>query len=241
MFQPTRLRHPDNDKLRLYFEELYQRYEVQQKVVKGKYYPLIENYLESTVNEIISATKCQPRTFIFRADLKFPAFMERSSMHDNNHVLSRFFRFFKYELTKASAPYRMSLRYIWAREQDTSDKPHYHLVIMLNKGVFDSIGSPLPDEFGSYTRQNIYHRMMRSWLKAMDFHHEEPLGQLITIGEHPMNGLPWTGVLARHDWCAINEAVYVCSYLCKAYTKQIGQGIQVFNTSQGKSLIKPDV
>lgn len=232
MFQPTRSRHTDNDKLRLLFEEIYKGYDVQQKVEKGKYYPLIENYLDSTIDEIISATKCQPRTFIFRADLKFPAFMERSSMHDNNRVLSRFFSFFKYELRKASAPYRMSLRYIWAREQVTSDKPHYHLVIMLNKGVFDSIGNPLPDEHGSYTRQNIYHRMMRSWLKAMGFHHEAPLVGLIEIGKHPMNGLPWTGVLARHDWCAINEAVYVCSYVCKAYTKHVGQGVRVFGTSQ---------
>ncbi|WP_442488839.1 YagK/YfjJ domain-containing protein [Halomonas litopenaei] len=233
MFDRTYARHTQNDKLRLHFDDLYQGFDVQQKIYKGKLYPLIENYLDPTINEILSATRNRPRTFIFRADLKFPEFMAPCAMHDNNKVLTQFIRFFKYEIKKASAPYRMSLQYIWAREQETSEKPHYHLVIMLNKDVFDSLGCQSPDEYGSYTRDNLFHRMMRSWLKAMGFHHEAPLGQLISLGENPVTKQVWTSVLSEHDWYAINEAVYIASYLCKAYTKPFAQGIRLFGTSEG--------
>lgn len=232
------LRDPNNDKLRYLYDDYYEDFDVQQK---PEYGPLIKNYLTATVEEIIAAVNSQQRILIFRADLHFPQWIQPSKMHQNNQVLSRFFRFFKYEIKKASRAYLPFLRYVWAREQDTSDKPHYHLILMFNYDVFNGLGLVQPDDFGVYRRDNLYHRMMRSWYKAMGYKATDALGQLIHIGEHPITKEFWVATLARHDWVGLNDAVYNASYLCKKHTKHFGQGIQVFNTSQGKSLIKHDV
>lgn len=222
-------RHPHNDKLRLYFDELYQGYSVMQHE-KG---PLIENYLESTLSTLKHCVNQQHLTFVVRFDLRFPDAMECSKMHNDNAVLTRFFRHLRYELDRTNLKYSHNLRYIWAREQGSSDKPHYHLVLLLNKNAIDCIGNKSQDEFGSYTRQNLYHRAMRAWLKAIGFNGDDPRwGQLINVSKHPITKRDWSGELHRHDDVAMDDAMYMASYLCKAYTKPLAQGIRVFDTSR---------
>ena len=82
-------------------------------------------------------------------------------------------------------------------------------------------------------RQNLYHRMMRSWLKAMGFAADDPrFGQLVNVSENPVNEVPWSGILNLNDWCAMDEAMYIASYLCKTYSKPVSQGIHVFDSSR---------
>ena len=112
-------------------------------------------------------------------------------------------------------------------------KPHYHLMILLNKNAYDCLGSFSPDGDGAYSRNNLYHRMMRSWLKAMGFDHDDPrFHQLIHVCKDPVTKEPWSCVLHRHDRIAMNEAVYMASYLCKAYSKPFGQRAHVFDGSR---------
>ncbi|BBI63555.1 hypothetical protein HSBAA_48610 [Vreelandella sulfidaeris] len=105
---------------------------------------------------------------------------------------------------------------------------------MLNYNVFNGLGMIQPNGFGEYLRDNLYHRMMRSWYKAMGFSNTDSLGQLIHIGEHPITEELWVATLGLNDWMGLNDAVYNASYLCKQYTKRFGEGIQVFNTSQDR-------
>ncbi|MBB3189206.1 YagK/YfjJ domain-containing protein [Halomonas cerina] len=229
MFATPTLRHPENDKLCLYFNEFFQGYSVMQ-VDDG---PLIENYLASALSTLQYCVEQQHLTFVVRFDLRFPAAMPRLSMHDNNEVLTRFFRHLRYELDRAGTKYTTKLRYIWAREQETSDKPHYHVMLLLNKNAVDRIGNKQPDEFGCYTRENLYHRASRSWLKAMGFDGDDPrFGQLVNVSRHPDTGNYWSAVIHRDDYFTMDDAMYMASYLCKAYTKPFGQGVRVFDTSR---------
>ncbi|MEG3113528.1 inovirus-type Gp2 protein [Salinicola sp. 4072] len=229
MFEHFPLCHTLNDKLRLYYEDTYRGFEVQQEE-DG---PLILNYLERSLQKLDAVTRINTTTFAFRVDLRFPVEMSRLPMHENNDVLARFFYFFRYELKRSQTKYATQLHYLWAREQVNSDKPHYHLMILLNKNAYDSLGCFAPDGNGAYSRNNLYHRMMRSWLKAMGFDHDDPrFKQLAHIGEDPVTEIPWSCVLHRDDWMAMNEAVYMASYLCKAYSKPFGQGVHVFDGSR---------
>lgn len=230
MFQAQPLRHPYNDKLRLYYDEHYFNYDVQQR---PEYGPLIENYLISTINEIEQATQHHSRVLAFRADLRFPDWTDNPDWWKDNRVLTRFFASFKYQIKKTSPAYRPFLRYVWAKEQAGANKPHYHLLIMLSGNVFDCLGNMRPDEFGVYGRENVFHRMTRSWFKALGFRGDDALGQLIHIGESPDTKKPWVSMLSQYDWIAINDAVYNASYLCKQYSKPFGQHMRVFDTSQG--------
>lgn len=222
-------RHSNNDKLRLYFDELYQSYSVMQHEKR----PLIENYLESALRTLQHCVHQQHLTFVVRFDLRFPDGMERSTMHDNNAVLTRFFRHLRYELERANLKYPHNLRYIWSREQETSDKPHYHLLLLLNKNAVDCIGNKTPDDVDGYNRQNFFHRASRSWLKAMGYDGDNPnVGQLVHVSRDPVLGNYWSAVLHQDDILAMDDAMYMASYLCKAYTKPFGQGVRVFDTSR---------
>jgi hypothetical protein len=159
--------------------------------------------------------------------------MPRLPMHETNAVLARFFYFFRYELKRRQTKYPTQLHYLWAREQVNSDKPHYHLMIMLNRNAYDSLGAFGPDWFGVYSFNNLYHRMMRSWLKAMGFDHDDPrFHQLIHVCKDPVTKEPWSCALHRDDWIAMNEAVFMASYLCKAFSKPFGQRAHVFDGSR---------
>lgn len=229
MFYHRPLRHPLNDKLRLYYDTIYQGYEVSQHK-KG---PLIENYLERAYLTLNNVRHLQQETFAFRIDLRFPDAMQRSSIHDSNEALAAFFRYFRYEVHKANTKHKTPIRYLWAREQETSEKPHYHLMMLVNKAAFDNLGYFAPDEYGMYTRDNLYHRMMRAWLKAIGFDPETPwFKQLVNVSENPVTEVPWSRILHRDDWFSMDESMFMASYLCKAYTKTIGQGVHVFDYSR---------
>ncbi|WP_442488301.1 YagK/YfjJ domain-containing protein [Halomonas litopenaei] len=229
MFQHHPLRHPLNDKLRLHYEDTYRGFDVQH----WKDGPLVTNYLERVLKTLNAVTWINHSTFAFRVDLHFPSEMPRLPMHETNDVLARFFDNFRNEIIQRQTKYPTQLHNLWAREQVNSDKPHYHLMIMLNKNAYDSLGAFAPDWFGVYSFNNLYHRMMRSWLKAMGFDHDDPrFRQLIHVCEDPVTEKPWSCVLHRHDRIAMNEAVYMASYLCKAYSKPFGQRAHVFDGSR---------
>ncbi|ART63155.1 YagK/YfjJ domain-containing protein [Kushneria marisflavi] len=229
MFSHCPLRHPNNDKLRLFYEDTYRGY----SVIQYKKSPLIENFLERSFFTLNLAQEKNRTTFAFRVDLHFPKAMKRSSIHNNNTVLTRFFRFFFYELKKANTKYVPSPRYLWAREQVGSEKPHYHLMLLLNKDAYDSLGVFSPGKDGTYSRQNLYHRMMRSWLKAMNFAADEScFKQLINVSKDHLTGRPWSSILNIENWYAMNDAMYMASYLCKTYSKIINQSTHVFDSSR---------
>jgi hypothetical protein len=229
MYPDHLLRHPDNDKLRLYWNDLYADYNILQ--VQG--FPQIENYLASTLHTLQHCVSQQHLTFAVRMDLRFPGSMPRLPMHDNNEVLTRFFRHLRYELDRVNLKYPHHLRYIWAREQANSDKPHYHVMLLLNKNAVDSIGYTGPSDDGSYSRDNLFHRVYRAWLKAMGFSGDDPRwGQIVHVSKHPVTKRYWSGVLHRNDYMAMDDAMYMASYLCKAYTKPFCQGIKVFDCSR---------
>lgn len=230
MFTSRPKRDKLNPKIKYYYENYYNDFDVLQDLKRG---PLVLNYLTATVDEILEAVNSQPRLLMFRADLRFPASMKYGAMHKDNKVLTRFLKYFNVEIERASKAYKPFFRYVWAREHDASEKPHYHLLVMLNYNVFGCLGIMEPNEYDVYLRDNLFHRMMRCWYRALGLLMTEPNGNLIHIGEDPKTGKLWVAEVKRTNWDSINQAVYSASYLCKHYTKRFAEGIRLFNTSQG--------
>lgn len=229
MYPTHLLRHPANDKLRRYWAEQYHGYSVMQ-TNNG---PQIENYLASALSTLQHCVHQQRLTFAVRMDLRFPDAMPRCSLHNSNEVLTRFFRHLRYELDRVGLKYSHNLRYIWTREQANSAKPHYHIMPLLNKDAVDSIGNTAPSDDGSYSRNNLFHRVYRAWLKSMGFDGDDPrFGQLVNVSEHPITKRYWSAVLHRDDFMVMDEAMFMASYLCKEHSKPFGQGIKVFDCSR---------
>lgn len=229
MITQYRLRHPFNTKLRYYFDELYRGYDIMQDQEE----PQIENYLERLFHVLIQAQKGNRITFAFRVDLRYPKHMPMNLPRNENGDMQRFLRFFFYELKISNTKYCPTPRFVWAREQVAGDMPHYHIMFLLNKDAHDSLGKLSPDNEGIYSYQNLYHRMMRSWLKAIGLGADETrFPQLINVTVDREKKVIWSRQLHIDDWNAMNEAMYMGSYLCKSYSKPIGKNVHVFESSR---------
>ena len=130
-------------------------YSKRKGVSKRRYKKHYKNKIKGTLDRALSE---HPRTFSIRFDLRFP---KPDTGEDSKDVIwykinndrksiSRFFDSFK-EMVRADVNrkirsgvrvHRTSVRYVWAREKDTSVNAHYHVHVFVNKDTyFNFIGS----------------------------------------------------------------------------------------------------
>nr|WP_163501957.1 inovirus-type Gp2 protein [Halomonas socia] len=224
---PGPKRDPNNPKLRFYYESWYQGLPAQQHELG----PLIENYLETTLRVLQHTTSQQNRTLAFRLDLRFPQAMPVGPIHADNACLGQFFYALRQELKAAGTKYHTEIRYLWAREQDASPKPHYHLLLLLNYDAFCSLGCFSPSFDGGYELDNLYHRCVRAWSWAIDWPHHAMAGR-VHVAKDKLTQQPYVYCLHRDDAVTFAQVFYAASYLCKAYSKPIAQGIRCFDGSR---------
>ena len=221
MFTNKPKRHPHNTKLRLYYDSWYQGLPVQQRL-QG---PQIENYLETTLRVLQHTTYEQNRTLAFRLDLRFPQAMPVGPIHADNACLNRFFYALRKELEAAGTKYHTEIRYLWAREQDTSDKPHYHMQLLLNYDAFCSLGCFSPSFSGKYEQGNLYHRCVRAWSWAINWPIYDMAG-LLHVATDKLTKQLYVYRMHRNDAETFAQVFYAASYLSKAYSKPIAQRIR---------------
>ena len=220
-------RHRDNPKLRFYYGDQYLGWPVYQ-YANG---PLIENYLETSMRVLEHTVSQQRRTLAFRLDPRFPQTMPVGPMHADNACLSRFFHALRAELDAAGTKYTTEVRYLWCREQDTSDKPHYHLLLLLNYDAFRSLGTYSRSPDGGYSYDNLYHRCVRAWSWAIGWPIHDMKG-LINVATDKLTQQPYVYCLHRDDAATFAQVFYAASYLCKAYSKPIARRIRCFDGSR---------
>lgn len=227
MIMPGPKRHPDNPKLRFYYDEWYRGLPIQQHALG----PQVENYLETTLRVLQHTITQQCRTFAFRLDLRFPQTMPAGPMHADNACLSRFFHALRTELDAAGTKYTTEVRYLWCREQDTSNKPHYHHLLLLNYDAFCSLGRFSPSFDGGYDQNNLYHRCVRAWSWAIGWPLDDMAG-LAHVATDKLTRQPYVYCLHRDDAATFAQVFYAASYLSKAYSKPIAHGIRCHEGSR---------
>ncbi|WP_342595964.1 inovirus-type Gp2 protein [Salinicola lusitanus] len=227
MFQTQPKRHPLYTKLKCFYGTHYRNFEIS---YNGDC-PLIENYLERAYLTQWRALNQYERVLALRFDLRFPFWMPDGELGNDNRKISLFFRHLNEEIDKARTKYPTTVRYVWCREQEGSGKPHYHVMLYLNYNAFSRIGRIKPSYGGGYEGNCMYHRIARSWAKALSVMSCDVEG-LVEPGRKAFEGNFFDTCLHRDDWMAQDEAFFRVSYLCKAHTKPFSQGVQVFNTSR---------
>ncbi|WP_045419663.1 inovirus Gp2 family protein, partial [Vibrio campbellii] len=202
-----------------------------QKEFKGINLTSRENeLLESRVNKIYEvltqATSCFPRTFAFRVDLRFP---HGYKFGDTFPYMKKFFGSLESqiaeELKRRKRRFRSvseeRLRYVWCKEIDKSENPHYHLVIFLNKDNFQSLG-----DFKRVIRderkcKHLYQMLLCAWSRVLGIELEEA-HKAVHIPENAMYKVQtFEGeVVAGNEVFTklFNRSVY----LAKARTQSIG-------------------
>jgi len=219
-------RHPDNTNLHLFYNDTFEGLPVM--VDKG---PFITEYL-CRLKRVIDATLAQyPRVLAFRVDLRLPSRIALPEHAYTNEVISRFIESFKAKIEHNRGKARehnqyahdSKVRYVWAREVGEGGRPHYHLLILLNRDAFYSIGRLQSDV------PNMISRMEEAWASALGLSLFQVNG-LVHIPENESYR-----VNQRVPSGEVNELVplfYRASYLCKSATKSYGDRLHGFGASR---------
>ncbi|MBS9403710.1 inovirus Gp2 family protein [Halomonas sp. TRM85114] len=222
--------HPDNPHLRLWFDPTYHDMRVQTS--RG---PLIENYLHTLRRVMNQARRANSRTFAIRIDLRFPAAMPVSSLHASNAAMNKYFTRLCWELDLIKLKYPHDMRYVWVREQKNSDKPHYHVLLLFNGNALRSLGtlSAYAEEgdMEAYAGDNLYHRLVRAWEGVVGWPAEQMKG-LVEVTEDTITEEIVTYHFYRDDQATFEKLFYAASYMCKAHTKPIAQGMHCCDGSR---------
>ncbi|MCU8549490.1 inovirus Gp2 family protein [Vibrio vulnificus] len=139
---------------------------------------LLEDRVSNIYEVLTQATSCFPRTFAFRVDLRFP---RGYKFGETFPYIKKFFGSLESqiaeELKRRKRRFRSvseeRVRYIWCKEIDKSENPHYHLVIFLNKDNFQSLG-----DFKRVIREgrkckHLYQMLLCAWSRVLGIELEE--------------------------------------------------------------------
>lgn len=227
--QRRRKRHRDNPNLRLWYHSTFYDFPVQ--TAHG---PLIANYLDTTHRVMTQALQAHSRILAVPLTLRYPKAMSSDQLSPHNTAMSDFLNFLDWELGLINLTHSADMRHIWGREQDTSDKPHYHVWLFFNGNALDSIGALdtfSKDSDEAYSGDWLYHRIVRAWAWATRWPLEQMPG-LVEVPKDRDTRHPYVYHFHRDDHNAFQQVFYAASYLCKAYSKPIGQGVHCFEGSR---------
>ncbi|SEM06426.1 YagK/YfjJ domain-containing protein [Halomonas daqiaonensis] len=228
--QRFRKRHPDNPALRLWFDQYYHDMRVQ-----TSWGPLIENYLYTLLRVMNRARHANSRTYAIRIDLRFPEAMPVSSLLASNAAMNKFFKGLDWEHGLIKLKYPHDMRYVWVREQKNSDKPHYHVLLLFNGNALQSLG-PLSAYVGkgateAFAADTLYHRIVRAWEGVIGWPAEHMVG-LVNVSRDKVTEKVITFDFKKDDQATFEQLFFAASYLCKAHTKPIAQGVHCCDGSR---------
>ena len=220
------LRHPDNNNLSLHYGDSFEGLPLQ--IDKG---PFIREYLSALMHTIELAMVEYPRMLAFRVDLRLPQGLELQDYAYTNQVISRFFESFtkKIQYHQERVGERgyargCKVRYVWSRETGQGGKQHYHLLILLNRDAYYTVG-----RLGS-ERVNMISRIEESWAGALGV----AVGQVEGLVHIPKNAeYRVDRHVRRGEIDELPVLFHRASYLCKVATKSFGDRQRGFDTSRG--------
>ncbi len=214
--------NPANKNQTLYFHPTYHGW----PIVEGNG-AMVEEYLQALHRVMHQALADHPRIFAFRLDLRFPKHMDADDAVTDNSSISRFIDSFKAKIKHNRMcarqlqpyPHESKVRYVWTRENNKEHRVHYHVVFLLNRDAFFTLGNFYSD------KPNMARRVTEAWASALGLPFELASG-LVNFPENPI----------YHFDAETPEAMaaffHRASYLCKANTKQFGNGHHGFGASR---------
>lgn len=229
------LRHPDNNNLHLHYDDTFEGLPLM--VNKG---PFIREYLADLKHTIDLALAEYPRVLAFRVDLRLPQGIELPDFAYTNQVISRFFESFTKKIqyhqrrvSERSYSRGCKVRYVWSREIGQGGRQHYHLLILLNRDAYYTIG-----RLGS-ERVNMIDRLQEAWASALGLSvwQVEGLVHIPDKATYRVDRKPRERKVAGSDRKVLVEELPAlfdrASYLCKVATKTYGSRQRGFGTSKG--------
>ncbi|HEJ8032753.1 TPA: inovirus Gp2 family protein [Serratia marcescens] len=198
--------------------------------------PIDLNILNSLLEMVYDTLEQHNRILAIRTDTRFalshvpgepdlPICFQR----EDAQAITRFFESLKSQLR---ADHKRSKRpgnptfpsYGWCRERDTSEHPHYHLVLLFNADVYGHLGN-----YQELNAKNMATRIQKAWCSAIGLAHEE----YATLAEFPPKAVYRFSRLDALDRSTIYwDFLIRLAYLAKTRTKDTYSVYRNFGTSQ---------
>lgn len=207
----------ENSNLTLHTSNLFQG----QPVLDHKG-PLAENYLERIQQTLDYAFNEYPRICAIRFDLRFPMFYFASDSDAISKFTASLKAQIKANLKRKRKEGMCNLRYIWVKEQELSDNPHYHVVILLNGNVYNSLGN------FKISEDNMASRIVNAWASALGLHPNEVRGK-VNFPNNCLYQVNKNKITFCNDYSSLFQRL---SYLAKIDTKKYFGGSNNFGSSR---------
>lgn len=188
--------------------------------------PLIYEYLDAIHQTIMLSLFCSPRTFAFRVDLRLPLNFPVTDAA----VINRFFLSLKAQLDAADAKNERegkhvssyNLRYVWVREIGQFGQPHYHVLVLLNKDRYQTLGLFEADD------GNLAALIKKAWADAVGLSLEQA-ARLVHFPEKPQYLLDTNDPGFR---VVLQNLFFRVSYFAQTATKLFDRVQHSFGTSR---------
>ncbi len=178
-----------------------------------------ERYLSRIKSVINKAVEHHHRVLAIRVDLRYP-----KGYRFDHEAITRFIASLKAKINhdckiknrRWNRNHNYRLRYIWCLEQDSSQTPHYHLLLLVNNDIYRGIGE--------YHNSNYLSGLIsEAWSSAL----ADPDVQAY----FPKNHSYRLNINSEDYDEQFNDLFYRVSYLAKTRTKNRSRRYRSFGTS----------
>ncbi|RBI68270.1 hypothetical protein DQ400_07850 [Vreelandella sulfidaeris] len=182
--------------------------------------PLLPDYLEDGYQVFKQAIQDHKRVLVLRFDLQLPLGLTLPGDAETNKVIRRFLSSFQSKidshLKRNNVKHKCPVRHIIAREIGTdSQRPHFHVMLLLNGNAFHNMGSR------EYEGENNFWRIAEAWASALRISPTEAAKRVQCTKKKI--GCTFYRLEPSNEYAQFSEAFYRMSYFCKAHTKVYGQ------------------
>ncbi|WP_333913405.1 inovirus Gp2 family protein [Vibrio coralliirubri] len=186
---------------------------------------LVLSYLDKLYDTIDKAVTQHPRTTAIRVDLR----LAKSLLFDDTGVIKNFIASLDAQIQadlsrkkrRGQTARSCKVRHAWCKERSTSLSHHYHLVLLLNKDVYHSLGRF--DQKG-----NLSDMIKKAWCRTLDIKTNE--GD--TLVHFPDCPTYWLDKNSDKFDQQVDSLFKRVSYLAKVETKHYGDKTRSFGCSR---------
>lgn len=188
--------------------------------------PLIAEYLSQIQNTLYSALAEHHRTMAVRVDLHIPQWVTDLGTDVISKFTASLAAQIKTDLGRKKASgkriHPCRLRYLWAKECNSSIHDHYHLVLLFNRDAYNCLGH--------YTNggDNMANRIIKAWSSALGYERDD-ICNLVHFPENPIYHIENNLSSLYNEFFKL---FYRASYLAKVETKNYGDGSNAFGCSR---------
>ncbi|WP_387467260.1 inovirus Gp2 family protein [Photorhabdus sp. RM323S] len=218
------------------YELTKKEFELLVKTAEHKYNSPIERYiLRKSLAVVYNTLEHHNRIFSCRADLRFA----EDHVSDDPDSPVCFQRVDPQSITRCIESLKSQLRedhrrsgrqgkpalpaYVWARERDTSEHPHYHLMLLFNRNVYGYLG-----DYTNRNADNMATRIQKAWCSAVGLDYPDD-ATLVHFPKNQSFKFDRCDALTRSP--VYEDFLLRLAYLAKENTKDVHDGYRNFSTS----------